>query len=87
MVFFFSDVLGAYASFLWETEGDDDEDEYIEEQINTSADQIYSGNNIEDYYKKMVNENSSDPLFLKTYSQFLYQVQFSSHITDFNFSR
>ncbi|WOH12684.1 hypothetical protein DCAR_0832191 [Daucus carota subsp. sativus] len=31
------------------------------------------GADIEDYYKKMVEANSSNPLFLKNYAQFLYQ--------------
>ncbi|KAK9287749.1 hypothetical protein L1049_016189 [Liquidambar formosana] len=31
------------------------------------------GGNIEEYYKKMVEENPSNPLFLRNYAQFLYQ--------------
>lgn len=34
------------------------------------------GADIEDYYKKMVEANSSNPLFLKNYAQFLYQVKY-----------
>lgn len=33
------------------------------------------GANVEDYYKMMVEANSSNPLFLKNYAQFLYQVK------------
>lgn len=33
------------------------------------------GANIEDYYRKMVEANSSNPLFLKNYAQFLHQVK------------
>lgn len=32
--------------------------------------------NVEDYLKKMVDENPSNPLFLKKYAQFLLQVRF-----------
>jgi predicted ATPase len=28
----------------------------------------------EEYYKKMVQENPGNPLFLRNYAQFLYQV-------------
>ncbi|CAL5392256.1 unnamed protein product [Camellia sinensis] len=31
------------------------------------------GGNMEDYYKRMVEENPSNPLFLRNYAQFLYQ--------------
>lgn len=74
-----SDVLGAYAGFLWETEGDEDEDNFVEEPQSSSTEPLHTGTDIEQYYKKMVEENSSDPLFLKTYSQFLYQVKQDFH--------
>lgn len=30
--------------------------------------------NIEEYYNRMLEENSCDPLFLRNYAQFVYQV-------------
>jgi tetratricopeptide (TPR) repeat protein len=33
------------------------------------------GNSLEEYYKKMVEENSGNPLFLRNYAQFLYQTK------------
>jgi len=32
--------------------------------------------NFEDYFKKMIEENPNNPLFLKKYAQFLLQVRF-----------
>lgn len=32
------------------------------------------GESLEDYYKRMVEENPGNPLFLRNYAQFLYQV-------------
>ena len=31
---------------------------------------------VEEYYKRMVEENPGNPLFLRNYAQFLYQVSF-----------
>ncbi|KAL9687261.1 hypothetical protein QQ045_031660 [Rhodiola kirilowii] len=76
-----SDVLGAYASFLWEIEVDEgnDEDTFVEEPLSSSVEPVGASTNIEEYYRKMVEVNSSDPLFLKTYSQFLYQSKQDLH--------
>lgn len=35
---------------------------------------------VEEYYKKMVEENPGNPLFLRNYAQFLYQVTFISFL-------
>lgn len=45
------------------------------------------GANIEDYYKKMVEDNSSNPLFLKNYAQFLYQSKGDLKSADDYYSR
>lgn len=33
------------------------------------------GGNVEEYYKKLVEENPNNPLFLRNYAQFLCQVR------------
>lgn len=42
------------------------------------------GSDLESYYKKMVEENPSNALFLRNYAQFLYKVR--SLPADFNFT-
>ncbi|CAM8978289.1 unnamed protein product [Rhodiola kirilowii] len=74
----FSDVIGAYVSFLWEIEGDKDDDE------DTSVELPHADTNIN---KKMVEVNSSDPSFLKTYSQFLYQSKQDLHVAEEYYAR
>jgi len=41
-------------------------------------------NNVEDYFKKMLDENPNNPLFLKKYAQFLLQVRFCFCLFYFN---
>lgn len=40
-----------------------------------TADESSKGGNVEEYYKKMVEENPNNPLFLRNYAQFLSQVR------------
>ncbi|XP_057471607.1 uncharacterized protein LOC130760353 [Actinidia eriantha] len=65
-----SHVQAAYASFLWEIEEDKEEDCASIDHIQSKEDK---GENIEDYYKRMVEENPCSSLFLRNYAQFLYQ--------------
>jgi hypothetical protein len=37
---------------------------------------------VEEYYKKMVQQNPGNPLFLRNYAQFLYQVTSISSCLD-----
>ncbi|KAI4345896.1 hypothetical protein L6164_012982 [Bauhinia variegata] len=60
-----SDISAAYASFLWETE--DDEDSKGDEKLETNNE------NDEENYYKMIDENPTNPSFLKNYAQFLMQ--------------
>lgn len=41
--------------------------------VDCNAADFGKGGNTEDYYKRMVEENTSNPLFLRNYAQFLYQ--------------
>ncbi|KAF7837415.1 Tetratricopeptide repeat [Senna tora] len=81
-----SDVLAAYASFLWEIEDDGKEGEKNETNCEVQNDnneqnikhvnppkQESKNVDIEDYFKKMIEENPTNPLFLKNYAQFLIQ--------------
>uniref|UniRef100_A0A7N0U3E7 Uncharacterized protein n=1 Tax=Kalanchoe fedtschenkoi TaxID=63787 RepID=A0A7N0U3E7_KALFE len=82
------DILGAYASFLWEIpENEDEDDSFPQELLNTYSDPLLALTNNEDYCQKMIEENSSDPLFLKTYSQFLYQSKRDLHGAEEYFPR
>lgn len=80
-----SNVLAAYAKFLWEID-DDEQDTSV--QQNDHSDLLPSGRidisasgggglnesaDIEKDYERMIEENPSDPLFLKSYAKFLYQ--------------
>lgn len=84
-----SNVLAAYAKFLWETGDDGDDksmhpnhfQEEIQESVH-SASRLTDGTlggqpkditDVENYCKRMTEENPSDSIFLKTYAQFLYQ--------------
>ncbi|XP_015887405.3 uncharacterized protein LOC107422466 isoform X2 [Ziziphus jujuba] len=73
-----SHVQAAYASFLWEIEDDEEEEEYHQKLAqNQSIDalDISNGDNIEENYRKMVESNPTQPLSLKNYAQFLYQIK------------
>lgn len=41
-----------------------------------SASEPDKGNNPEEYYRRMVEENPSNSLVLRNYAQFLYQVRY-----------
>ncbi|KAL7243439.1 hypothetical protein ACSBR1_015768 [Camellia fascicularis] len=119
MLNFCSNVLAAYACFLWEIEEDkedcsvndhtqieeddkvpvevqktpfEEENELVSpslhlaigvgidvavvggiDDVDCNAADFGKGGNTEDYYKRMVEENPSNPLFLRNYAQFLYQ--------------
>ncbi|KAI7999232.1 hypothetical protein LOK49_LG09G00999 [Camellia lanceoleosa] len=75
----------AYACFLWEIEEDKEDcsvndhtqlllgiDVAVVGGINVAD--FGKGGNTEDYYKRMVEENHSNRLFLRNYAQFLYQL-------------
>ena len=54
--------------------------QYIEAGLGTdvaylTADESGRGGDFEEYYKKMVEENPNNPLFLRNYAQFLCQVR------------
>lgn len=42
-----------------------------------------NGSNVEEYYKKMVEENPNNPLFLRNYAQFLCQVRLCYSFSNF----
>ncbi|KAF7151059.1 hypothetical protein RHSIM_Rhsim02G0044100 [Rhododendron simsii] len=54
------------------------------EKIDQIAADSDKGGNIEDYYKRRVEENPSNPLFLRNYAQFLHQVRSLSCFLSFN---
>ncbi|CAK9318795.1 unnamed protein product [Citrullus colocynthis] len=78
-----SDILAARARFLWELNEEDEtmlpgEEDSItvdssspKERIEPAADT--GENDMQDYYKKMLKENPTDPLLLKNYARFLQQ--------------
>ncbi|EEF34020.1 o-linked n-acetylglucosamine transferase, ogt, putative [Ricinus communis] len=81
-----SHVLAAYASFLWEIDGDGEEDRWQTKHIqlppglimdvdDDAASATNKGFAVEEYYKKMVEENPSNSLVLRNYAQFLYQAK------------
>ncbi|KAI3511485.1 hypothetical protein L1887_18639 [Cichorium endivia] len=65
-------VLAAYARFLWEIDEDEESDEATALGVNDVG---QSDNDLEKYYKRMVYENSSDPLHLANYARFLQQTK------------
>ncbi|KAK4266222.1 hypothetical protein QN277_027174 [Acacia crassicarpa] len=89
-----SHVLAAYANFLWEIEdadGDGDEEggkhdtnsknENNEQKIKSVSPpkQDDKDTDVEEYHRKMIDENPSNPLFLKSYAQFLIQILIFSY--------
>lgn len=41
----------------------------------STADESINVGNVEEYYKKMIDESPNNPLFLRNYAQFLCQVR------------
>ncbi|OMO86550.1 RNA-processing protein, HAT helix [Corchorus capsularis] len=81
-----SNVLGAYANFLWEIEDDEEKTEPASPSLrppnpagfaNHAVDLLEVKNildvDIEDYYRRMVKENHSNPLVLSNYARFLHE--------------
>ncbi|KAL7618049.1 hypothetical protein Lser_V15G02842 [Lactuca serriola] len=62
-----SDVLAAYARFLWEIDENEEKDEATTFGVGV--------NDLERYYKTMVNESCCDPLLLTNYARFLQQTK------------
>lgn len=73
-IFVCSDVLAAYARFLWEIDENEEKDEATTFGVGV--------NDLERYYKTMVNESCCDPLLLTNYARFLQQVYKISILLD-----
>ncbi|KAL9237717.1 hypothetical protein vseg_012233 [Gypsophila vaccaria] len=94
-----SNVMAAYAKFLWETEDDDDESQSaLADTMQENNQEKYfhlnptdvvgtDTDDIESYYKRMINENPSHPIFLKKYAQFLYKSKGDLHGAEGYYSR
>lgn len=74
-----SNIHAAYARFLWEMNDEEDEDKTEEESrpageadehTDTNAKQDFD---LEDYYRKMIEQNPNNPLVLRNYARFLYK--------------
>ncbi|XP_074305063.1 uncharacterized protein LOC141639994 isoform X1 [Silene latifolia] len=72
-------VMAAYAKFLWETEDDGEDLSAVPDTFQKSA-HFHSDDGInvntdelESYYKRMINDKPSDPTFLNKYAQYLYE--------------
>ncbi|KAF3457825.1 hypothetical protein FNV43_RR02485 [Rhamnella rubrinervis] len=80
-----SHVQAACASFLWEIDDDDEEEEHeyhlkLAHNESINASDVSNGGNIEEYYKKMVENSPNQPSVLKSYAQFLYQWNYMTSI-------